>query len=285
MNTFTPTSLHVTRFVLGSLGRIVPTAGAAVLERLFTLPGRHPVPARERDWMEGANVETVTLPDGRGLTSYSFGEGPTVLLAHGWSGRASQMGAFVAPLVDRGCRVVAFDQPGHGAGPRYRTSVPDFAVAIAGVARAVGPVHAVIAHSAGAAATTVALSRGMTAGRLVYLAPPDDVGDQLHRVQRDVGFSDAVADLAQRRVERRFGMRFDEVRGGELAQGQSVPLLVFHDPHDRRVAFSDSVRLVERWPGARLQPVPDVGHSRLVRDETTVAAAVQFVTYGMRTQS
>ena len=45
---------------------------------------------------------------------WDWGEGPTVLLVHGWNGAAAQLAGYVQPLVDAGYHVVAFDQPGHG---------------------------------------------------------------------------------------------------------------------------------------------------------------------------
>jgi hypothetical protein len=48
----------------------------------------------------------VRFDHARRLPVYSWGSGPTILLAHGWSGRGSQLGAFVEPLVEQGFRLV-----------------------------------------------------------------------------------------------------------------------------------------------------------------------------------
>jgi len=44
--------------------------------------------------------------------------------------------------------------------------------AVSAVGAASGPVHGIIAHSVGCAATTVALTRGLEAGRAVLIASP-----------------------------------------------------------------------------------------------------------------
>ena len=62
-------------------------------------------------WLESAERQDLEL-EGKRLVAWSWGEGPTVLLVHGWEGRGSQMAAFAAPLAEAGFRAVAFDAPG-----------------------------------------------------------------------------------------------------------------------------------------------------------------------------
>src|SRR3970040_3198587 len=92
---------------------------------------------------------------------------PSALLAHGWGGRATQMRRFVPALVAAGYRVVAYDQPAHGLSEGRLTGLPDFADALAEVARHHGGVRAVIAHSLGGPAAAIALARGLALARVV----------------------------------------------------------------------------------------------------------------------
>src|SRR5882724_4574089 len=69
-------------------------------------------------WEAGASAgaERLLVDGSRGaLSVLRWGKGPLVVLVHGWNGRASQLGAFVEPLVRAGLQVVAFDAPGPGA--------------------------------------------------------------------------------------------------------------------------------------------------------------------------
>lgn len=258
---------------------VSPELAAAGLVRLFLTPRRHPMPQRERDWLADAEEHRVRGA-GRELRLWSWGEGPPVLLVHGWEGRGSQMGGFAAPLVAAGYRAVTFDAPGHGASEGERSSIPEMAEAVADVARLLGGVAAVVAHSAGAAATSVAMAAGLDVPRLVYLAPPNDPVRFLHDAGSLLGLPDAVALHAQRRIERRFEMSFDAYRGAALARRITAPLLVFHDPADREVPFAEAQALVAPWPAARLVPTPGLGHRRLLRDPAVVERAVGFVAAG-----
>jgi len=249
-----------------------------MLEHLFLTPRRHPAPAREAAWLSAAQCESIAFDAGRSLPVYTWGEqGPVVLLVHGWAGRGGQLGAFAAPLRARGYRVVAFDAPAHGGADGRRASLPEFAEAVERVAAHVGPLSAVIAHSMGAAATTVALSRGLAAGRLVYLAPPMNPGDYLNLAAHYLGFGSAVARRTQARIERRFNVRFEWARGGLLAPGMTTPLKIFHDLHDAEVPYEDGYRLWLKWPGAELATTTGLGHRRLLRDAAVCRAVVDFL--------
>ena len=48
------------------------------------------------------------------IVAEKWGSGPVVYLVHGWGGRRGQLDPFVAPLVQSGHTVVAFDAPSHG---------------------------------------------------------------------------------------------------------------------------------------------------------------------------
>lgn len=262
--------------MLGS--SVAPAASASLLVRLFCTPDRHPRPPREGQWLDSASRGQVFLADGLRIPTYTWGEGPAVLLVHGWSGRGTQLGAYAQPLVDAGFKVVAFDAPAHGEAEGAQTALPVFATAIARVAESVGPLQAVVAHSLGAAATSYALSQGVSARRVVYLAPPEDPRNYLASLASQLGFSDAVMDRSTGVIAARYGVAITSLRGRQLGPKQTAELVVFHDRDDREVPASEGERVASTWPGAHFVPVSGLGHRRIVRDPAVVAAAVDFLT-------
>src|SRR3954463_12622524 len=140
------------------------------------------------EWEAGvsAGAERLSVDGPHGpLHVLRWGKGPLVVLVHGWNGRGSQLGAFVEPLVRTGLSVVAFDAPGHGDSRGHRLYLRDLADCIVDVARAVGPLHAIVAHSFGAAAVLLAHQRGaIDARRNVMLAPNVLIDDAVARFAR-----------------------------------------------------------------------------------------------------
>lgn len=68
--------------------------------------------------MPDGDVVEVTAPDGAVLRGLDCGEGPTVLLVHGWTERLEFWAPVARRLVASGFRVVAVDQRGHGGSDR-----------------------------------------------------------------------------------------------------------------------------------------------------------------------
>ena len=271
------TIVRAMKLATSGTSRVAPPLAAMWLEHLFLSPTPRPRPLREVEWLEGARRLAVPFEGSGHLPLYRWGHGPRVLLVHGWAGRGTQLAAFAAPLVEAGLEVIAFDAPAHGEAQGRQTNLPEMARAVEAVAEAVGPIYAIIAHSLGTAATSLALSRGLSVERLIYLAPPENPGEYLHRAAGWLGFTKRVGRMTQSRVEARFGLPFEQVKASELAPQQQVPLQIFHDLEDRDVPWVEGRRLQRLWPGARLFTTRGLGHRRLLRDEGVIAQGVAFL--------
>ncbi len=223
------------RPLLSGFSRLAPGPASSLALRLFLTPPRHRTPMREIWW--ATEAEPFTIPFGAGkLTGWRWGwRGPTVLLVHGWAGRGRQLGAFAAPLVEAGYRVVAYDAPGHGLSTGPRPSQPEMADAAASMVRHLDGVAAIVAHSVGAAATNLALSRpGATldVDRLVYVSPSADMTNVTTRFGEMTGFSDEVVTRLRAGLEQRSGFRGPGLQGLEIAPSMKRPLLIVHDRGD-----------------------------------------------------
>jgi pimeloyl-ACP methyl ester carboxylesterase len=209
---------------------------------------------------------------------WKWGRGRAVLLVHGWAGVGGQLAAFAPPLVAAGYKVVAFDAPGHGASGGRRSSMVHFARALRAVATMAGAPHGVIAHSLGAAATALALARGLRLGRAVFIGPTSGPRDWTARFARHFGIAPDVMTIMRARTERKLGLRWDDLDVPQMARHREEPLLVIHDRDDLEVPSSDGAAIADAGPGARLLTTAGLGHRRILRDPAVVAQAVAFVT-------
>ena len=282
--------MRLTRAALQTAYVVSEDLGTTFAERLFTTARRHPRPDRERKVLaSGRELEvdvTLRAPLWNGarvpVAAWRWGHGPTALLVHGWEGRGSQLGALVEPLVAAGMSVVAFDAPGHGNSPDHRLYLTDLADCIADVAAAVGPLHALVAHSYGAAAALLAKSRGaVEATRNVMIAPNVLIEDAVRRFARLVGLDDRDREALERRLAVQTGLGLEAVTLDALVGVRASDLLVIHDRDDREVPFQHGERLAAAWPGARLTATDGLGHRRILRDATVLAAAVEFAREGI----
>ena len=269
--------LSVVRALFRGLGLIAPAATAELAVALLRRPPRHRASDTEGATL-GRGGRTDLSVDGRPLAIWRWGKGPAVLLVHGWGSRASRLASFVEPLTDAGFSVVAFDAPGHGASAGRLSSLPQFIAAVQTVARESGGVEAIVAHSMGGAATTLAMGRGLRAGRVVFLAPAADPAGYSERFAAMVGLSPAVLARMRRSIERRFDQKWEEFDVLTTARAMTAPLLVIHDRDDSDVAWTDGAAIAAAWPGAELFSTSGLGHRRIVHDPDVVSRAVRFVT-------
>lgn len=267
------------RFAFRALEAVAPAVSARWAEHLwFRLPRR----ARSRRPLEGGAPLTVQVGTGavRGMV---WGTGPTVYLVHGWAGHAGQMVSLVAPLVERGFRVVAFDAPSHGAsdpggsGPRSSDAL-ELVHTLTAVVAAQGPVYAVVAHSLGATATAVALCDGLDAERVVFLAPMASAAAYAHDLTVVLGAGERTYRRLVQRIERRAGVALRHFEVPELGRAVTMPpTLVIHDRDDPSTDVSDGEAIASAWSGARLRVTTGLGHRRILRDPDIIACVVDFL--------
>lgn len=249
------------------LGRLHPRLARRPLAALWFTPWIHPsalapvaLPARFVPW---------SLATGQGdLHGYAGGHGPTVVLVHGWAGRAADWRHLADDLVADGWRVVAPDLPAHGASPGLRTDLYRLGRAFAAVLAAEQPV-AVVAHSMGFPVTLLALRGDVPVPRhLVAVAPGRKVERVVAAFGRRLGLPVALADELGRLLEARFGAEvWRDLDVDEEVPGLPPGGLVVHDRHDDEVTLDDARAIAAAWPGARLEVTAGLGHRRVLRAE------------------
>jgi pimeloyl-ACP methyl ester carboxylesterase len=239
----------------------------------------HPLRTRPNDAQNAilGKAEQIMLDlDGRKLAAYSWGDGPTVLLVHGWSGHAGQMTEFVAPLMGAGFRAVALDLPAHGASEGGLSSVLHFARAIRAAEQHFGPMHGIVSHSLGGAGVIQAFLGGIKAKRAVLLAPPAQFHDYWGLFRSRMGMSHSVWRAMVARSERWLDLPFAEVHPEVGAPMMAIPALIVHGTGDRVSPVTEGRNLARLWPGARLREL-DAGHVSILRDIRAIAETVDFI--------
>jgi non-heme chloroperoxidase len=144
----------VRRAAVAGLGAVASAAAVAVGSALAVRRWRS---ALDPDQAGGAALPAgeafkVEVGDGAVLDGVVVGQGPTVVLAHCWTGSRSTWAPVAARLVERGHRVVLYDQRGHGTsslGPEAPT-ISRLGADLKAVLEAVDARDAVVAgHSMG----------------------------------------------------------------------------------------------------------------------------------------
>jgi pimeloyl-ACP methyl ester carboxylesterase len=288
-----PMTLKATRLAFSSLGSVMPEPMAALAERMYFTARRHRLPDRERAILEEGLPFTVHTEHGpvaawrwEPLLPWERADRGTVLLVHGWEGRAAQLAAsLVGPLLDRGFTVVGADAPGHGRSRGDAVDLPAYTEIVGDLARHVrdeagSDVKAVVAHSFGSAASTLALEAELLphVDAAVLVAPPCSLDRYADTFARTLGLTRATEAIFRGRLEQRFGKEWwIKYALDRRAQAIDAHALIVHDTEDAETPFSEGAQLARGWAGSTLMATTGLGHRRILRDDAVVGRVVSFI--------
>jgi pimeloyl-ACP methyl ester carboxylesterase len=240
---------------------------AAVMAQMGR-PKRVPRPHRHFD---GAYAEA---PSGK-IAYTAEGQGPAVLLVHGWDGSPRDMSDIAAALLRSMARVVTLDLPAHGFSDGEKLAMEDAAAAILAVGREAGPFECIIAHSFGCPSTALALEGGLKTNACVFFAPPLRQADQFRRHAGRFGLEpDEIEEVLRR--QRAAGSTIDQNDLAVKGASRTEPLLIIHADDDLIAPIEGARELAAAWPKAKLIEAEGLGHNLVMRDPAMVAAAVRF---------
>ena len=265
------TTLSWIRGVNGTLGRLAPEHIAGKMRRAFMTPRN--LPPRQWELPLLATAERITLRFG--LSALRWGQGPTVLMMHGWEGRPTQFAALIEALVAAGHTVVSLEGPAHGRSPGRQAHVALFARALLEAAAELPPLRAVIGHSMGGASVLLALQWGLRTEAAVSIAAPAQLLGVLRGFAQRLGMPARARAAFIRQVEQDVGLQVArlDVNGYQL----ELPGLIAHASDDPLVAASEAQLIRKAWFDSRLLMLEEGGHQRVLADPLLVEGVLELL--------
>lgn len=211
--------------------------------------------------------------------AWAWGDGPLVILVHGWNGRAAQLAPLAQKLASQGFRCVAIEVSGHGDSPGARPEWTHFIDDIAALTQSLGQlVHAYVAHSAGGLTTMAARGlKGIAASRYLCICAPSHPFPPIDVLRKRLNPAVRVIDGYRGFIARQFGAGWDELASGSAYAGAGSELLLFYDKADRFVGHKEGDRIARLCPGARLMKTDSYGHMKVLEAPELVEAAGLFL--------
>ena len=219
---------------------------------------------------ENFEIET---PAGK-IAAWRLGEGPAVLLVHGWQDDNSLWSPLIQALADIGIASVAFDLPGHGFSQGDQCTPARAAAAMETIAGQLGPIDAVVTHSFGGPVTGFALMNGFNARRIVLIASPRGRNKRWFDFAEERGISEEVVHRARELYAADAGLRatFDLA-----AVAHPAETLVIHSMDDDAVEWENGKAIADTWPNAELVLCDGLGHRMVAQDRGIIERVVSFV--------
>lgn len=253
--------IPLTRFLL----RLSPDGLAIRLIRALATRSQRP---RVTDVQQQAMAGAERLHYGAaGLhAAWAWGQGPLVILVHGWNGCAAQLAPLAVDLAQRGFRCVAIDVTGHGGSPGHRTEWACFMDDLAALSQSLNqPVHAYVGHSAGGLAMMAARAQtGIRATRYVCICAPSHPFPPIDVIRQRLAPRPSLITRYRQHIARQFHASWEQLEAGRAYAAAGPELLLFYDRADRFVPHGEGDRIQGLCPGGHLTKTPSYGHTRVL---------------------
>ncbi len=235
--------------------------------KLFFTPLKFSISKREHQTRNQAKRVRIPLENGH-ASLFEWGSGEdTVLIMHGWSGRASQFFRLIDKLVENGFHVYSVEGPAHGDSPDKKSNMLDFVKAIEWTQQNRGPINALIGHSLGGVAIFHA-HRNLNGifKKLITVGMPATIRGVIDDFCKAVNASTRVADGIVADIEKSFSVRISDASAVTLAKQWNPAGLIFHDELDTDVNIESAYELSAVWTNAELIVSKGLGHRRILSD-------------------
>lgn len=259
------------------VGALAPRAARGLLADLWFTPW---TVSPERALPDGAEHVRVHA-GGDWLAGWTVGEGPTVLLVHGWGGNSTDLAAVAGRLAAVGLRAVAVDLPAHGRSPGEQTDLHRLGAAVRGVGGALGDdLVAVVSHSLGGVAVTLALRDGLDVDRVAFIAPPARLETAAEGFTASLRLPQRLHAQLLAVLEDRYGAGvWRDLRAERSVDGLAVDALVVHDRDDPQVPVAAGREVATAYRGTFVQTA-GLGHGRILTDPGVLHRVTRHVVQG-----
>jgi pimeloyl-ACP methyl ester carboxylesterase len=243
--------------------------------RLFLTPFSMKQHPKEKEQMKHAKKLFLEHRNHR-IAVYDWGgNGPKILLVHGWSGRGTQMGSLALWLRDRGYHPISFDAPGHGKSSGNTCSLLAFSETINFLQEEYHMVMA-IGHSLGGASLILSQSMGQRFFQMATIAAPSSVADAMTQFGKKFGWSAHLLATTMEYTENKFNTTLESVSAASLSQTIWCDGLIIHDENDDQVSLKNAEFIHQGWKNSKLYITHQLGHFKILHHPQTFEALGGF---------
>jgi pimeloyl-ACP methyl ester carboxylesterase len=257
---------------------LVPALAEKIIRHRFFAVPKKKATESELSYLKSSQPFDITVNNQK-VQCWRWGQGPAVILAHGWAGYGLQFSNFINPLIEQGFSVFTFDNPGHGVSEGHTSSYFDFCDALAVLILHLEEedIRGIIGHSLGAAAVINCLARDKNGRVMVLMAPALKIKEALDEYFDLYHIPKPLYQKLISQYEEKFGHSLEDEEPLKLLDHIKSKGLIIHDINDRRLPFEDSKKAAERFSNLTLHTTKDLGHKRILTDQAIIAKAIQFL--------
>lgn len=272
-------------FVVKSIGNalnatslISPKYASKKALHLFASPRKGRYTEHQKKIVDSANFKTLSLNE-QDIATYQWqGNGPTILLAHGWESNASRWSYILTDLKAQDFNIIALDAPAHGKSSGRQFNAVLYADYISKVAKTFKP-EVILGHSVGGMATIFSLHNYNLpfVKKIVSLGAPAHFTGVFSRYKSMMGYNKRISKGLDNIVYERFGKPVDYFSAANFTKTIKAKGLIIHDKKDKIIPFEDALLFANRYKNSELIETSGFGHG--LKDASLTPKIIDFINH------
>lgn len=265
------------RFSFPLVEQVAPYIARKWARKLFFTPIRFEPPKREKEIVSSLRKFELDWNSIR-IQGYEGGDGPTVLLMHGWSGRFGQFAELIESLTKGGFKVIGVDAPGHGLSKGKETNLPEFVEVIQLLLKSRGPIVGAIGHSLGGVSLLLSKKNGIDIPKIVTVSMPSISSGIITEFLKKIKGSSKTGESVRNAVVKKFNKSFDDFSAYKIAS-ENFPksdIMLIHDENDTEAPMYHFWEINKLFPDSKTLITQGLGHNKILRDATVSNQIIDF---------
>lgn len=270
--------LKIIQAIIKITGKISPQLSAKLALYLCSIPKKHTDSDREQSLLNQAKKLTYKSASGTDNIAWSWGEGPTVILCHGWEAKGAKMATLAMAIAKQGFQTVAIDCTAHGHSGGKRSNFDIMTKDIDSLCQNFPDIFAIIGHSMGGMMAMRARQLGIKADRYVLIAAPSAPLPIIDIMQNTLKVNEKAIAICQNKIASQIGFTWDELIQGKIYSQEATPLLMLYDTQDKEVPLFHAHKIQALWNNSTLITTTGLGHRKLIWDQNVIQSILSFLT-------
>jgi len=242
---------------------------AKVALDIFSTPRRGRIQEHQKEFLSSARQQRIAHEECLYMLYHWKGNGPTVLLNHGWESNTFRWKYIFDELKELNYNIIAIDGPAHGNSSGKLFTAIKYSKIINSVIELYKP-EIIIAHSVGGMATVFNEFNNPSTSlkKLILLGSPNSLEIIMRDYQKLAGFNNKVYNDIDNLLKKKFGYHAADFKTEKFAVNITAQTLILHEKNDRIVPFAAGNQIAQKMQNATFIETKTGGHSLHTEENT-----------------
>jgi len=274
---FFPTYLFKITHCINALYPLFPISSRWLAMKVLSVANRRRLSSHDHAFYANG-LKTVHKIENSNFISYSYGEGPAILLLHGWCSNGARWKDYVDKLIQAGYRAVIVDAPGHGRASGHFLTLPLYIKGIKEILKSEPKWHAVITHSIAGLLSVVGMSELESQyhpDKFVMMNTFVSSNVLIDKFAKCMGFTYELIESLKNNFSNYGGYATSDISIIKHFKKCHMESLLIYDIADVVVPRSEPKKLIATVPSLKYIQTKGLGHN--LRSRKIVEQVVAFV--------